>query len=138
MMGRQTADQAQFFYSFNLDERIPAGHLLRRIDVFVTQALADIHGELAPNYSHTGGPSIDPELMMRMLLVGYCYGIRPERRLCEDVSLNFAYRWFCRLDLEDGVPDHRPSPRTAMAAFERAPCYAMPSSALLAFVFQLD
>lgn len=106
MMGRQTADQAQLFYSFNLDERIPASHLLRRIDVFVTQALADIHDDLAFYYSHTGRPSIDPELMMRMLIIGYCYGIRSERRLCEEVSLNLAYRWFCNLDLEDGVPDH--------------------------------
>lgn len=106
MMGRQTADQAQLFYSFNLEERIPAGHLLRRIDVFVTQVLADIHDDLAFFYSHTGRPSIDPELMMRMLIIGYCYGIRSERRLCEEVSLNLAYRWFCNLDLEDGVPDH--------------------------------
>lgn len=106
MMGRQTADQAQLFYSFNLDERIPASHLLRRIDVFVTQVLADIHGELSAFYSHTGRPSIDPELMVRMLIIGYCSGIRSERRLCEEVSLNLAYRWFCNLDLEDGVPDH--------------------------------
>jgi transposase len=106
MMGRQTADQAQLFYSFNLEERMPAGHPLRRIDVFVTQVLADIHGELSAFYSHTGRPSIDPELMMRMLIIGYSYGIRSERRLCEEVSLNLAYRWFCNLDLEDGVPDH--------------------------------
>ena len=106
MMGRQTADQAQLFYSFNLEERIPASHLLRRIDVFVKQALSDIHGELSAFYSHTGRPSIDPELMMRMLIIGYCYGIRSERRMCEEVSLNLAYRWFCSLDLEDGVPDH--------------------------------
>lgn len=106
MMGRQTADQAQLFYSFNLEERIPASHLLRRIDIFVTQVLADIHGELSAFYSHTGRPSIDPELMVRMLIIGYCYGIRSERRLCEEVSLNLAYRWFCNLHLEDGVPDH--------------------------------
>lgn len=106
MMGRQASDQAQLFYSFNLEERIPASHLLRRIDVFVRQALADIHDDLAFYYSHTGRPSIDPELMMRMLIIGYCYGIRSERRLCEEVSLNLAYRWFCNLDLEDGVPDH--------------------------------
>lgn len=106
MMGRQTADQAQLFYSFNLDERIPKTHLLRRIDVFATKALADVHRELAGFYSHTGRPSIDPELLMRMLIVGYCYGIRSERRLCEEVSLNLAYRWFCRLDLDNVVPDH--------------------------------
>jgi hypothetical protein len=97
MMGRQAADQAQFFYVFNLDERIPKTHLLRRIDVFVTKALADVHREMAAFYSHTGRPSIDPELLTRMLIVGYCYGIGSERKLCEEVSLNLAYRWFCRL-----------------------------------------
>jgi transposase len=106
MMGRQDADQAQFFYAFSLDGRIPKSHLLRRIDVFVIKALADVHRELAAFYSHTGRPSIDPELLMRMLTVGYCYGIRSERKLCEEVSLNLAYRWFCRLDLDDAVPDH--------------------------------
>lgn len=106
MMGRQRADQAQFFYSFHLEERVPAAHLLRKINVFVGAALADVHREMAPFYSHTGRPSIDPELMMRMLIVGYCYGIRSERKLCEEVSLNLAYRWFCRLDLDDAVPDH--------------------------------
>jgi transposase len=106
MMGRQAADQRQLFYEFNLDERVPANHLLRKINVFVTLALVDLHKELAAFYSHTGRPSIDPELLIRMLIVGYCYGIRSERRLCEEVSLNLAYRWFCRLDLEDDVPEH--------------------------------
>jgi transposase len=106
MMGRQSSDQGRFFYSFNLDERIPRDHLLRRIDHFVRSAFADLHQELASHYSHTGRPSIDPELLIRMLIVGYCYGIRSERKLCEEVALNLAYRWFCRLDLEDIVPDH--------------------------------
>lgn len=105
-MGRQTADQAQLFYEFDLEDRVPANHLLRRINGFVAAAVSDLHGELAPYYSHTGRPSIDPELMIRMLIVGYSYGIRSERRLCEEVSLNLAYRWFCRLDLDDEVPDH--------------------------------
>ena len=120
MMGRQTADQAQLFYSFNLEERIPASHLLRRIDVFVTQVLADIHGELSAFYSHTGRPSIDPELMVRMLIIGYCYGIRSERRLCEEVSLNLAYRWFCNLDLEDGVPDHSTFSKNRLGRFRES------------------
>jgi transposase len=106
MMGRQTADQARLFYEFHLEDRIPKHHLLRRINVFLTVALEDVHRELEPFYSHTGRPSIDPELMIRMLIAGYCYGIRSERRLCEEVELNLAYRWFCRLDLDDKVPDH--------------------------------
>jgi transposase len=106
MMGRQTGDQSQLFYLFNLERRIATGHLLRRINPIVTRVLADLREKLAPFYSEIGRPSIDPELMLRMLIVGYCYGIRFERRLCEEVQLHLAYRWFCRLDLDDTVPDH--------------------------------
>ena len=106
MMGRQTSDQSQLFYLFNLEERIPAGHLLRRINPIVTRVLADMREKLAPFYSDIGRPSIDPELMVRMLIVGYCYGIRFERRLCEEVKLHLAYHWFCCLDLDDSAPDH--------------------------------
>jgi len=106
MMGRQAVDQSQLFYLFNLEQRIPADHLLRRINPIVAQVLADLRATLAPFYSDIGRPSIDPELMIRMLIVGYCYGIRCERRLCQEVELHLAYRWFCRLDLEDKVPNH--------------------------------
>jgi len=106
MMGRQKVDQSQLFYLFNLEGRIPARHLLRRINPTVTRILADICERLEPFYSEIGRPSIDPELMIRMLIVGYCYGIRFERRLCEEVELHLAYRWFCRLYLDDKVPDH--------------------------------
>src|SRR5947199_10195675 len=106
MMGRQTVDQSQLFYLFNLEEYIPADHLLRRLNPIVTRVLADLREELAPFYSDIGRPSIDPELMIRMLIVGYCYGICFERRLCEEVKLHLGYRWFCRLELEDKVPDH--------------------------------
>jgi transposase len=105
-MGRQTGDQSHLFYLFNLEGRIPAGHLLRRINPVVTRVLAGLREKLAPLYSEIGRPSIDPELMIRMLIVGYCYGVRFERRLCEEVELHLAYRWFCRLDLDDKVPDH--------------------------------
>ncbi len=104
MMGRLTGGQAKLFYAFCLEERVPAGHLLRKIDRVLD--LSDLHHRIAPFYSAIGRPSIDPELMIRMLIVGYCYGIRSERRLCEEVELNLAYRWFCRLGLEDPVPDH--------------------------------
>ena len=106
MMGQQTGDQSQLFYLFNLEERIPVSHLLRRINPVVTQVLAGLREKLEPFYSEFGRPSIDPELMIRMLIVGYCYGIRFERKLCEEVELHLAYRWFCRLDLDDRVPDH--------------------------------
>jgi transposase len=91
---------------FNLERRIPERHLLRRINPIVTRILTGFRERLAPFYSEIGRPSIDPELMIRMLIVGYCYGIRFERKLCEEVELHLAYRWFCRLDLDDEVPDH--------------------------------
>src|SRR5215475_2751364 len=106
MMGRQNVDQSQLFYLFNLEGRIPRHHLVRRINPVVTQIMAELREKLGPFYSEIGRPSIDPELMIRMLIVGYCYGIRSERRLCEEVELHLAYRWFCRLDLDDKVPDH--------------------------------
>src|SRR6202140_2233301 len=106
MMGRQAVDQSQLFYLFNLEGRIPAHHLLRRVNPVVTRILADLREKLEPFYSEIGRPSIDPELMIRMLIVGYCLGIRSERRLCEEVHLNLAYRWFCRLGLDGAVPDH--------------------------------
>ncbi len=104
MMGHQAGGQDRLFYSFNLEEHVPQNHLLRGIDRFLD--LRDLHQHLTDYYSHTGRPSIDPELMIRMLVIGYCFGIRSERRLCEEVHLNLAYRWFCRLGLEDPVPDH--------------------------------
>src|SRR5215467_8196011 len=106
MMGRQTVDQSQLFYLFNLEEHIPTDHLLRRLNPIVTRVLVDLREKLAPFYSDIGRPSIDPELMIRMLIVGYCYGIRFERKLCEEVKLHLGYRWFCRLELDDKVPDH--------------------------------
>ena len=100
---RQEA-QAALFYEFPLEGHVPQDHLLRSIDRFVD--LTSVRAHLADFYSHTGRPSVDPELLIRMLLVGYCFGIRSERRLCEEVHLNLAYRWFCRLDLTDRIPDH--------------------------------
>jgi transposase len=104
MMGHRRVEQPALFYEFSLDRHVPSDHLLRSIDRFVE--LGELRRELAPFYSSLGRPSIDSELMIRMLLVGYCFGIRSERRLCEEVHLNLAYRWFCRLGLEGDIPDH--------------------------------
>lgn len=104
MMGERHVDQEALFFGFSLERHVPEGHLLRAIDRFVD--LSDLRARLAPFYSETGRPSVDPELLIRMLLVGYCHGIRSERRLCEEVHLNLAYRWFCRLGLDGEVPDH--------------------------------
>jgi transposase len=104
MMGRRESGQGQFFYSFDLDKVVPPDHLVRQIDGLLD--LSWVHKELAPYYSHTGRPSIDPVLMIRMLIVGYVFAIRSERRLCSEVQVNLAYRWFCKLGIEDSIPDH--------------------------------
>ena len=115
MMGPKKEVQSALFYEFCLEEHVPADHVLRSVDRFVDLDAVRVH--LAPFYSSTSRPSIDPELLIRILLVGYIMGIRSERRLCEEVHLNLAYHWFCRLDLGDAVPDHstfsknRPSQR---------------------------
>jgi transposase len=117
MMGRQTAP-ARLFYEFCLDDHVPGDHLLRHIDRFVD--LDVVRSELKPFYSIIGRPSIDPDLMIRMLIVGYCMGIRSERRLCEEVHLNLAYRWFCRLGLDGKVPDHSTFSRNRHGRFRQS------------------
>ena len=92
MMGRRERGQGQFFYAFDLDKVVPPDHLVRQIDGVLD--LDWMHKELAPYYSHTGRPSIDPTMMIRMLIVGYVFAIRSERRLCSEVQVNLAYRWF--------------------------------------------
>ncbi|HKN27196.1 MAG TPA: IS1182 family transposase [Roseiarcus sp.] len=104
MMGERRVMQEALFYGFSLERHVPPDHLLRKIDPFVD--LSGLRAHLQPFYSDVGRPSIDPELMIRMLIVGYCLGIRSERRLCDEVHLNLAYRWFCRLGLDGDVPDH--------------------------------
>jgi transposase len=115
MMGEQSSAQVALFYEFCLEDRVPADHLLRKIDRFLD--FSRLRRDLAPFYSSLGRPSIDPELMIRMLIVGYCLGIRSERRLCEEVDLNLAYRWFCRLGLEGRVPDHSTFSKTRHGRF---------------------
>src|SRR5947208_10213301 len=110
MMGRLKSDQGQLFYEFRLGDAVPEDHLVRKIDTALD--LSWLRSELTPHYSSTGRPSIDPELMIRMLVVGYVFAIRSERLLCREVQVNLAYRWFCKLGIEDAIPDH--------SAFSRA------------------
>lgn len=104
MMGDRLSGQESLFYDFTLDQFVPEGHLLRQVDRFVD--LEGVRTKLRPYYSEMGRPSVCPELTVRLLLCGYLLGIRSERRLCEEVHLNLAYRWFCRLGLDGAVPDH--------------------------------
>src|ERR1700676_2896784 len=126
MMGQLDSGQDKLFYSFNLDNHMPHTHLLRGIDRALD--LSDLRQHLAPFYSPIGRPSIDPEFMIRMLMVGYCFGIRSERRLCEEVHLNLAYRWFCRLALDGQVPDHSTFSKNRHGRFR--------DSELLRYVFE--
>jgi len=117
MMGTQAAPE-QLFYDFCLEDHVPDDHLLRRIDRFLD--LNDVRQKLKPFYCSIGRPSVDPELMIRMLIVGYCLAIRSERRLCEEVHLNLAYRWFCRLGLDGQVPDHSTFSRNRHGRFRQS------------------
>src|ERR1700737_1934322 len=105
MMGRREEGQGQFFYAFDLDKVVPPDHLVRQIDGLLD--LSWVHKELAPYYSHTGRPSIDPVLMIRMLLVGRVCALRSDRRLCSEVQVNLAYRWFCRVRAEPSLRAER-------------------------------
>ena len=118
MMGQLADQQNALFYEFCLENHIPEDHLLRRINQFLD--FDEVREHLHCFYSHTGRPSIDPELMIRILLIGYCYGIRSERRLCEEIHFNLAYRWFCRLGLEDEVPDHSTFSKNRHGRFREA------------------
>src|SRR3974390_3105976 len=104
MSGRLKLDQGQLFYSFNLDEAVPGDHLVRKIAAVLD--LSWVHDELSSHYSATGRPSIDPVLMIRMLIVGYVFAIRSARALCREVPVNLASRWRCGPSIEDKVPDH--------------------------------
>jgi transposase len=126
MMGRHNRDQEQFFYSFCLDEAVPDDHLVRAIAAVLD--LSWVYAEVASYYPKIGRPSIDPVLMIRMLIVGYVFAIRSERALCREVQVNFAYRWFCGLSIEDKVPDH--------SAFSRARNERFGDSAIFRSVFE--
>jgi transposase len=126
MMGRLKHDQGQLFYSFCLDDIVPSDHRVREIAAVLD--LSWVHGELAPYYSNLGRPSIDPVLMIRMLVLGYVFAIRSERLLCREVQVNLAYRWFCDLSIEDKVPDH--------SAFSRARNERFRDSDIFRLVFE--
>jgi transposase len=126
MMGRLNHDQEQFFYSFRLDEAVPNDHPVREVAGVLD--LSWVHSELAPYYPRLGRPSIDPVLMIRMLIIGYVFAIRSERALCRDVRVNLAYRWFCGLSIEDKIPDH--------SAFSRARNERFRDSGIFRSVFE--
>ena len=121
MMGSNDKPQDELFYAFNLDDVVPQDHLLRDIDRLLD--FTELREHLAPYYSHTGRPSVDPELMIRMLLIGYCCGIRSERQLCYEVTMNLAYRWFCKLSITDKIPDHSTFSKNRHGRFREAEAF---------------
>jgi transposase len=118
MMGRLKSDQGQLFYEFHLSDAVPEDHLVRKIDAALD--LSWLRSELVPHYSSMGRPSIDPELMIRMLVVGYVFAIRSERLICREVQVNLAYRWFCKLGIEDSIPDHSVFCRARLERFRES------------------
>ena len=126
MMGRLKSGQGQLFYEFHPSDAVPEDHLVRKIDAALD--LSWLRSELAPHYSSMGRPSIDPELMIRMLVVGYVFAVRSERLICREVQVNLAYRWFCRLGIEDAIPIIRCFRVSAMSASVRERFFAACSS----------
>ena len=122
MMGQRERGQGQLFYSFDLDKVVPADHLVRQIDGVLD--LDWVHKELAPYYSHTGRPSIDPVLMIRMLIVGYAFAIRSERQLCSEVRVNLATGGSANLASRTGSPTIRYSVVPGLSASAKAMRYA--------------
>jgi transposase len=117
------------FYQFNLEDAVPDDHLVRRIDAALD--LSWLRSELAPHYSSTGRPSIDSELMIRMLVMGYVFAIRSERLICREVQVNLAYRWFCKLGIEDAIPDHSAFSRARNERFVKEKYFVACSNVLL-------
>src|SRR4030088_2875184 len=135
MMGRLKSDQGQLFYEFCLGDAVPEDHLVRKIDAALD--LSWLRIELVPHYSSMGRPSIDPELMIRMLVVGYVFAIRSERLICREVQVNLAYRWFCKLGIEDAIPDHSAFSRARNERFRQGNVFRQ-VRAIDVFVDELD
>lgn len=117
MMGQQTRTESLFYY-FRWEDQIPESHLLRLVDRHVD--LSFVRDRLKNSYSSTGRPSIDPEILLRLLLVGYLYGITSERRLLEEVRMHLAYGWFTRLGFEQQIPDHSTFSKNRHGRFRRS------------------
>ena len=116
MMGHQSRQMAMIFV--DIESLIPETHLLRKIERMVSFDF--IYDPLAPYYPATGRPSVDPVSMFKMLLIGYLYGIKSERRLVEEVQLNIAYRWFCGFELDDTIPNHSTFSKTRTRKWQQS------------------
>lgn len=120
MMGIQTRSESLFYY-FRIDDHVPEDHLLRLVDRHIDFTF--VRETLKESYSHTGRPSIDPEILLRILLIGYLYGITSERRLLEDVGMHLAYRWFTGLGFDQEVPHHSTFSKNRHGRFQESPLF---------------
>src|SRR5207302_11197065 len=103
MMGQHDRSEALFYY-FRLEDQVPETHLLRLIEKYISFGF--VRERLRQSYSETGRPSIDPELLLRILLIGYLYGIASERKLVDELRMHLAWRWFTGLGFDQEVPHH--------------------------------
>lgn len=103
MQGRKSFE-GKIYYNINLDSMVPEGHLLKRLNRLLSFEF--VREKTKSYYSHTGKPSIDPVVLVKMLLIGYLFNIQSERKLVEEISLNLAYRWYIGYDLDEAIPDH--------------------------------
>jgi transposase len=120
MMGQQTRSESLFYY-FRMEDHIPEDHLLRLVDRHIDFAF--VRETLKASYSDTGRPSIDPEVLLRILLIGYLYGITSERRLVEDVGMHLAYRWFTGLGFDRDIPHHSTFSKNRHGRFQESPLF---------------
>ncbi|MGA8598191.1 MAG: transposase [Bryobacteraceae bacterium] len=117
MMGQHTRSESLFYY-FRIEDHIPDDHLLRLVDRHIDFAF--VREALKASYSHTGRPSVDPEVLLRILLIGYLYGITSERRLVEDVGMHLAYRRFTGLGFDQEIPHHSTFSKNRHGCFQES------------------
>ena len=121
MMGQHTRSEALFYY-FRLEDQVPENHLLRLIDQHISFDF--VRERLKESYSETGRPSIDPELLLRILLIGYLYGITSERKLVEELRMHLAWRWFTGLGFDQEIPHHSTFSKNRHGRFQESKLFA--------------
>src|SRR5246127_1310445 len=117
MMGQQCRSESLFYY-FRIEDHVPEHHLLRLIDRYVNFDF--VRERLKSFYSETGRPSIDPELLLRILLIGYLYGVTSERKLIEELRMHLAWRWFTGLTFDQEIPHHSTFSKSRHGRFQQS------------------
>src|SRR5215467_7725316 len=121
MMGHHTRSESLFYY-FRLEDQVPENHLLRLIDTHIDFSF--VREQLKDSYSDTGRPSIDPELLLRIVLIGYLYGISSERKLVEELRMHLAWRWFTGIGFDQEIPHHSTFSKNRHGRFQESKLFA--------------